>query len=69
MRKIPKSKNKFTPKPFIDNGILKLIVREEDGRFVEFIVMYKGQEKRFPVKNFKILDAWKQVERFVEDLK
>lgn len=68
-RKIPEAKNKFMPKPFFDNGILKLITREEEGRIVEFIVNYKGEEKTFPVKKFNILEAWKQVEKFLIDLK
>lgn len=68
-RRIPEAQNQFTPKPFIDDGTLKLVTVEKEGRIEEFVVTYKGTTKNFPVKKFNILEAWKQVEKFLADLK
>jgi hypothetical protein len=54
-------------KPFVNDGKLSITTVEENDRIVAYDVTYGSEQKRFPVKGkFKILEAWKEVEAWLD---
>jgi len=56
-----------TPRPFVNDGKLKITVVEKDNRVIGYDVVYGKEQKHFPVKGrFDILRAWKEVETWLD---
>lgn len=58
-----------TIKSFVNNGTVTITTIEVNGKITSFNVIKNGEEKKFPVSNFNILDAWKQVEVYLSDVR
>ena len=66
--KLGDAKKITTDKPFVKTDKLCITATAVDGKYKEFKVVYKGVTKTFPVKNYNILAAWKQVENYTKDI-
>lgn len=61
----------YTPptRPFFrDENLTILTERDKNKHITGFTVTCKGEKKTFPVRNNKVLAAWKQVENFTKNL-
>jgi uncharacterized protein (DUF2344 family) len=56
-------------KKFVDNEVLSLKTIMEGNKVTGFEVVYKGLTKKFDVKRFNMLEAWKKVEVWLKDIR
>jgi len=65
--KIQHATHAKTPRPFVNDGKLSITTVEENHHVTAYDVVYKGEQKRFPVQGkFHILEAWKEVEKWLD---
>lgn len=55
--------------PFVDDGKLRIEGHHSKGKITKFVAEYKGKAVSATVKDFKVLEAWKKVEKFLSVIK
>lgn len=57
-------------RPFVDDSRVRIKAEAVDNRITAFEVedKVKGTKKRFEVSKNKILDAWKQAQKFADEI-
>lgn len=67
--KLSDAKHNKKKRPFVDTPELTINVKQDKNKIAGFEVRYKGTTKLFKVKKHDITAAWKEVEKFVAEIK